>query len=124
MDLGKLYTLTQEIEANEKKREKAKKNLTKLFAELVPNCPHSEAVGHYFKGTGQKYQVCKICGIEDSCYYGSDPGDEYNYGHAGSADPRFWPKDGNVETAKDEKYFWTFRKQHGWEVKDGVAYHW
>lgn len=118
MDLGKLYTLTKDIEATEKKVAKGKKNLKALYAELVPNCPHSEAVLHYFKGTRQKYQVCKICGLEDSCGYKSSPGDEYDYGYAGYPHPDVWG-DANVEVTTDEKYFWTFRKQHGWAVNGG-----
>lgn len=118
MDLGRFYNLTRTIEAQEKNKAQAEKILKQTYAELVPECPHSEAVLHYFSSTRQKYQVCKICGLEDSCGYNSTPGDEYNYGYAGYPHPDVW-KDSNVEVTTDEKYFWTFRKQHGWQVNGG-----
>ena len=118
MDLGVFYRLSRDIEDYEKQEKEAKKALKKLYSELVPQCPHSEAVLHYFKSTRQKYQVCKICGLEDSCGYKSTPGDEYDYGYAGYPHPDVWGK-ANVETTTDEKYFWTFRKQHGWRVNGG-----
>lgn len=118
MDLANFYVVLKDIEKNEKAKKKAKKNLKKLYAKLVPACPHSEAIQHYFAGTRQKYQVCKICGLEDSCSYRSVPGDEYDYGYAGYPHPDVW-RDSNVEITTDEKYFWTFRKQHGWTVSNG-----
>lgn len=118
MDLGRFYIVLNEIEAAEKAKKAAEKALKQAYKELVPNCPHSEAVLHFFSSTRQKYQVCKICGLEDSCGYRSTPGDEYDYGYAGYPHPDVWGKS-NVEVTKDEKYFWTFRKQHGWQVNGG-----
>jgi len=121
MDLGKFYRLNQDIQENEALKKRAEKALKEAFAELVPECPHSESIDHKssLSGVGVT-RICKICGVEDHASEGGTPGDEYNYGYPGSPNRTFW-KGSNVEVTKDEKRFWSFRRHHGWRVQDGKA---
>jgi hypothetical protein len=116
-DVAQFYKFVRSMEDNEQKAKDAKDALRFTYAKLVEICPHSEAVEHRFN-SGGTYRICKICGIEDHESVGGTPGDEYNYGTHGRPDPKFWG-DADVENIKDEKYFWTFRKQHGWKVVNG-----
>lgn len=121
MDVGDFYRVTRDIEKFEQQKVEAKKQLKKLYSELVPGCPHTESIDHRSKlrGVGVT-RICKICGIEDHASEGGTPGDEHDYGYPGSPNREFW-KGSNVETTTDEKYFWTFRRDHNWRVENGKA---
>lgn len=119
-DIAKFYRLVKTVSDHEEIVKTSKEILKQSYDALVSLCPHSEAVEHRFSSTGGLYRVCKICGIEDHESVGGTPGDEYDYGTHGHSDPKFW-KDAEVEVTKDEQYFWTFRKQHGWRVAGGKA---
>lgn len=118
-DLAHFYTLLTNVDTYEQLKKTATENLKELYSQLVPICPHSQAVDHKYPKMGT-FRVCKICGVEDQASYGGTPGDEYDYGYPGKPDPSFW-NNATVEQAQDEKYFWTFRRQHGWTVKNGKA---
>jgi len=121
MDLARFYAVLKDIEKNEDAQRKAKQNLAQLYATLVPECPHSEAVQIQsdIRGVGPK-RMCKICGVVDNASKGGTPGDEYDYGYPGRPDESFWG-DAIVEHTEDTDYFSSFRRQHSWIVRDGKA---
>jgi hypothetical protein len=122
-DIAKFYRLKTTVEEQERIKDNAKRLLKNAYSELVKICPHSEAIDHDFNRRQGVFRVCKICGIEDHASEGGTPGDEYNYGYPGSPSREFW-KHSEIEKTDDEKYFWTFRRQHGWQVRDGKVWSW
>jgi hypothetical protein len=120
MDLGTFYALTKKVTDYEKLVKNAKKELNKAYSELCPVCPHSESIQAKVYG-GDRFRICKICGIEDRGSKGGTPGDEYDYGYPGYPDDSFWG-DSDVEYVDDEKKLWKYRRStHHWIVRDGKA---
>jgi hypothetical protein len=121
--LARFFNLVDTVEQQEALVKKAGAILKESYWELVQICPHSKCVQFTYTGLGYgPFRVCKICGIEDQASEGGTPGDEYNYGHAGHPNYAFWA-DSCVEETDDKKYFESFRREHGWSVKDGSPYH-
>jgi len=121
MDLGKFYTLIKDIERYEEQEREAKQKLKEFYAELVPNCPHSEAVeyNHGIRGWGS-HRRCLICGVWDHGSEGGTPGDEYDYGYPGHPSRSFWANS-KVTITKDKKVWEASSKGHRWQVEDGKA---
>lgn len=123
-DITTFWFLTSQVEEAERKKKEAESLLKDVYPELIRLCPHPEAIDWNFghRGCGD-FRVCAVCGIEDRESYGGTPGDEYNYGTAGRPDPEFW-KNSVVRRASSEQEFGSYRRQHGWHVKNGSADHW
>lgn len=119
-DVAVFYRLMTTVNENEIKKKEAQKALKQAYAELVPICPHSEAIDWTYNSHTGVYRVCKICGLEDLASQGGTDGDEYNYGYAGSPNRAVW-KNSTVEKAKSENEHWEYRRQHGWRVRNGKA---
>lgn len=122
MDVAVFYNLMNVIVENEQARTDAEHALKSAYAELVPQCPHSEAIefNHQIRGWGS-HRCCKICGIVDRASEGGTPGDEYDYGYPGRPSRTFWEHT-SVEVTKDEKVWNSYTRRHGWVVRDGKAY--
>jgi hypothetical protein len=123
MNIAELLSLITSAQRDEKKIRDLKHRLKGTSAQLVPNCPHNEAVDHTFAGRGSgTHRICTTCGLNDMASYGGTSGDEYDYGYPGYPNPRFWA-DTKVTVETDEKAFYKLRNQwdHNWVVKDGEA---
>lgn len=117
-DIAEFYRLLKTVEENEKIKKQVKETLKFSYKSLVQICPHSEAIDWNFGNRSGDYRVCKICGLEDLASQGGTPGDEYDYGYPGYPNREFW-KNTTVTKAKTEKEFWSYRRGHGWRVRDG-----
>lgn len=118
-DIALFWSLKNMIDMDESIKAEVKQRLKENYPKLIEICPHSEALDWNFghRGIGD-YRVCMICGLEDHESQGGSAGDEYNYGYAGHPDREFW-KDAKVRKAKDEKEFWSYRRDHGYRVVGG-----
>lgn len=116
------YRALRDVEEFEAIKKRAEIGLKKAYAELIQNCPHSEAVQapSGIRGCGP-LRICKICGVEDHSLIGQTTGDEYDYGYAGRIDEKFWGDCEVEQFAKINTEFWKYRRGHNYRVSGGEA---
>lgn len=119
-NIATFYKLTKAVEEDESLLVEAKKRLKLNYDDLVPMCPHTEAVDRKstLRGAGTTRR-CLICGITDYASQGGTPGDEYDYGYPGYPDKNFWA--GSEVTVVTDQEFDKTRRYHEWVVEGGKA---